>query len=793
MLLKAPGFTVIAIFTLALGIGANSAIFSVVDTVLLRPLPFKNPEQLVMIWAHSSQNPEEKDVASHPDFLDYKEQSQSFTSMANYTRAGTVLSGVGESQELEGIAVSSTIFEVLGVQPLLGRGYTADEDKTGAAPVVVLSYGLWKRAFGSDPKIVGQQVMLSRRSHTVLGVMPPGWKFPVVAEEVDYVTPLVPLIQAAATNRGSHSLSIVARLKPGGTLRQAEAEMNTIAARLAQQYPDTNTDRLISLVPLHEDIVGDVRPALLVLLAAVALVSLIACANVANLLLARAAVRSREMAIRTALGAGRMRIVRQLLAESLLLAVMGGCAGLLVASWGVDLLSALGPRDLPRISEVGINVSVCLFTLGISVLSTVAFGLVPALQASRGDVNEALQHGSKGSTSGRGNRIRSTLVISQVALSLLLLAGAGLLIKSFINLRATNPGFDPTKVLIMDLAVPRVKYPEAEKQIQFYAQLFPKLAALPGVQVVGGVNPMPFSGNSRGSTFFVAGQPPIPKGNHPAASHLTVVPGYFQAMSIPLLAGRVFNERDNKDAPKVVIVNEAFARKFLLKGNPIGQRVLIDRPEPEPFVCEVVGVVGDTRHDTLREPPAPEFYVPFPQNPERRVYLIFRTSLTNLDAQVARAVHEIDPDVFVPQLEPMQHLLSASLAEPRFNMILLGVFAGVALVLAAVGIYGVIAYSVTQRTKEIGIRMALGAQRADMLRMILRQSLGLVVIGLVIGLATAFAVTRLLASLLYGVGANDISIYLGVIFLLGAAALVASFVPARRAMKVNPIVALHYE
>jgi putative ABC transport system permease protein len=626
--------------------------------------------------------------------------------------------------------------------------------------------------------------------------MPPDWRFPVQGDATEYVTPLVPLVQTAVTNRGGHAFSLVARLKAGVGVQQAEAEMNAIAARLAQQYPDTNTDRLISVIPLHEDIVGEIRTALIVLLSAVALVLLIACANVANLLLARAAARNREMAIRTALGASRARIVRQLLAEGLLLALLGGAGGLLLAGWAVDLLRALGPQDVPRIGDIGIDITVCAFTLAISVLSTAAFGLVPALQLSRSDVSEALQHGSKGSTSGRGNRVRNALVISQVALSLLLLAGAGLLIKSFFNLRATSPGFDASKVLTADVTIPRVRYPEPDQQIQFHAKLLSKLAALPGVQAVGGVNPLPFSGNSRGSTFAIAGQPPIAVGNHPGASHLTVEPKYFQAMSIPILAGREFNEHDTKDSAKVLIVNEAFARKFLPNENPIGRQVIIDREKPNPPASEIVGVVGDSRHDTLREPPDPEFYEAFPQAPERRVNIVLRpaaANLTGLDTAFARAVHELDGDVFVPKLRPMAALLSESLAAPRFNMILLGVFAGVAMVLAAIGIYGVIAYSVTQRTKEIGIRMALGAQRTDMLRMILRQSLGLVVVGLMIGLATAFAVTRLLGSLLYGVGANDISIYLGVIFLLGAAALLASFVPARRAMKVDPIVALRYE
>ncbi|MBA3963961.1 MAG: ABC transporter permease [Chthoniobacterales bacterium] len=796
MLVKSPAFSAIAIITLALGIGANSAIFSVVNTVLLRPLPFKNPEQLVMLWAHNAASPRDKDVASIPDFLDYQQQSRSFSALAAYTRAGAILNRGNDSQELEGLAITPGVFDVLRVQPILGRAFTKDDDKTGAPLVVVITHSLWQRAFGGDPKIVGQQILFSGRSYTVLGVMPPGWRYPIEGTPIDYVVPLIPMVPQEVNSRGGHFATVLGRLKPGVTTKAAEAEMNAISSRLAQQFPDTDLDRIISIVGMHEDVVGEIRQALLVMLGAVVLVLLIACANVANLLLARAAARSREIAIRAALGAGRGRIVRQLLAESLLLALLGGCGGLVLAWWGVDLLRVMGPQDLPRVGEIGISSSVCAFTFALCVLSTLVFGLVPALQISRSDVSQALQQGAKGSTSGQGNRARSALVIAQVALSLLLLAGAGLLIKSFLQLRATNPGFDPARAVIADISLPRLHYSEADKQIRFFDQLMPKLAALPGLEAVGGVNPLPFSGNSRGSSFIIAGQSSLAKGEHPGASHLTVKPDYFRAMNIPLLAGRAFNERDNETAPKVIMVNAAFAKKFLPNENPIGHQIVIDRDDPNPPAWEIIGVVGDTHHDTLKEAPEPEFYVPFPQNPERRVYLVLRTAspnLTGLDSAVARAIHGIDPDVYLPRLRPLSSLLSESLAAPRFDMLLLAIFASVAMALAAIGIYGVIAYSVTQRTKEIGIRMALGAQRRDMLRMILRQSLTMVGIGLTIGLLAAFLGTRLLKSLLYGVSANDLTIYGTVVLLLSAAALLASYIPARRAMKVNPIVALHYE
>ncbi|HEX8280113.1 MAG TPA: ADOP family duplicated permease, partial [Chthoniobacterales bacterium] len=541
----------------------------------------------------------------------------------------------------------------------------------------------------------------------------------------------------------------------------------------------------------------DVRPALLILLGAVLLVLLIACANVANLLLARAAARSREIGIRTALGASRAAIVRQLLAESLLLALLGGAGGLLLAWWGVDLLSALGPRDVPRLAGIHVNATVCLFTLGLAVLSTLIFGLVPALQISRANVTDTLQQGAKGWTGGvHGARVRALLVVSQVSLSLLLLAGAGLLIKSFFNLRASNPGFDPSRVLVIQQIAPRSKYMEPEQQRRFYNQLLPKLGEIPGVEAIGGANPLPFSGDDSSSTFYIAGQPPIPRGKRPESSRLAITPGYLRALRIPLRSGRDFNERDTEKSPPVTIVNEAFMRRFLPNVNPIGQHVVIDLPDGSELPLEVVGVIGNTKHVELGETPAPEFFRPFLQDPARRLWVTLRMTHVNLaavNAAAKRAVQSIDPDVFVPPPQMMESLLAKKLAQPRFNMMLLGFFAAVATVLAAVGIYGVIAYSVTQRTREIGIRMALGAQRGQMLGLMLRQSLTLVTVGLVLGLLAALGVTRVMQTLLYGVGATDAATYLIVVAVLGGAALLASYIPARRAMQVDPMVALRYE
>jgi len=798
MLGKTPMFAVIAVLTLALGIGANSAIFSVVDTVLLRSLPFKDPERLVMAWARYVNDSGGRGVHSFPDYTDLRDQSRSFSGMASYTRTAGTLAQAEDAQALEGVAITPEIFDVLGVPPLLGRGFNQEEARDQGARVIVLTHPLWQRAFGGDQKILGQQIALSGRSYTVIGVMPPGWKFPIEDKHIDYVIPLQYLVASALTNRGSHFLSVVGRLKPGVQIQQAESELSAIAGRLSRQYPDTNMNfTSMSVVTLHSDVVGDVRPALMILLGAVVLVLLIACANVANLLLARAASRSREIAIRTALGASRLRVIRQLLCESLLLALMGGTAGLLLAWWGVDLLGAAGPQGLPHIAQIKVNFTVCAFTFVLALGSTVLFGLIPALQVSRPSVNESLQQGAKGSTGGlHTNRLRAFLVVSQVSLSLLLLAGAGLLIKSFFNLRATNPGFDPVRLMTMALTLPRARYPELDQQIRAHDAIMEKISAIPGVESAGAANPLPLSDNIANRSFTVSGAAPLPLGNHPGAGYLIVKPDYFLAMKIPVLKGRAFTRRETKDSPLVIMINEAFARKHFPDRDPIGQQVMVDTGGGTSATCEVIGVVGNSRHDSLAAPPGPEMYRPFPQDPTRTLDVVMRvvsTNLVGLQDDVKRAVHEVDKDLFVPQLEPMTTFLSTQLAQPRFNMLLLAVFAGVAMILAAIGIYGVIAYSVTQRTREIGIRMALGAQRAQMLSMVLRQSLTLVAVGIGIGFLVALGATRVMVTLLYGVGANDFSTYAVVIFLLGAAALLASYVPARRAMKVDPMVALRYE
>ena len=794
MLAKAPAFTAIAILTLALGIGANSAIFSVIDTVLLRPLPFSKPNQLIAVWSKVTAE-SDKETGSFPDYADIRDQSQTLDALFAYTRASTVLGTGNESSALQGLAVTSDIFRALAVRPFLGRTFTRDEEKADSY-VVVLAYEAWKRYFNSDRNIIGRQILLSLRPYTVIGVMPAGFHYPI-GVRCEYFNPLQPLVSDAVQNRASHFLRFVGRLKDGADVKQASAEIGAISARLEKQYPDTNTGRTYYAISLHQDLVGDVRPALLTVLAAVFFVLLIACANVANLLLARATQRRREIAIRTALGAGRARIVRQLLAEGFILALIGATGGLLLASWGIDLLRLFGPHDLPRLDEVAINGSVVAFTLAAAVLSTLLFAMMPALQVSRPNVNESLQEGNRGAIGPESHRLRALLVIAQVALSMLLLAGAGLLIKSFGNLRGTSPGFEPSRVAMIDLSLPRTKYSDPIRQREFFERLDSKLRNLPGVDAAGGAMPLPFSGNDRASSFWIAGRPDPGLGNHPNAGHLVIDGDYFRALRIPLLTGRTFSPRDNKDSLPVVMVNEAFVRKFFNGGNAIGEHILLDASEKEkPTALEIVGVVGNTRHESLAIEPIPEFYVPFEQDPDRRMHIVLRTSLeklSGLETAMRNAIHEVDRDIYFPGLTPMPQLIGTTLAQPRFNMMLLGCFAGVAMVLAAIGIYGVIAYTVAQRTKEIGIRMALGAQKIDMLTMILRQSFTVIGIGLLVGLFGALAVTRLMSSLLYGVSANDLSIYAVVTIVLSGAALVATYFPARRAMAVDPMVALRYE
>ncbi|MBD0372279.1 MAG: ABC transporter permease [Pyrinomonadaceae bacterium] len=799
MLVKSPGFTIVVVLALALGIGANSAIFSVVNSVLLRPLPFNEPQQLMMVWG-ASKNGEGADhiVLSVPDMQDLRSQSQTLEYVVPFYSSGTTLSSGGDdSERVFGAVSSADLFPALDIKPLMGRVFTREEDVPGGPPVVIISQNLWQRAFGSDPSIVGKEIKLGSKLVTVVGVMPASFRFPLQRERPDYWQPIStsPSYIATKDKRDTRSLRVLARLKPGVTMQQANEELATISRRLEEQYPDSNTGFALSVTPLHEDLVGQVRPALLVILGAVGFVLLIACANVANLLLARAASRQKEIAIRTALGAGRLRIVRQLLTESLLLAVMGGGLGLLLATWGLDLLVAASPSDLPRVKEIGLDTKVLAFTAAVSILTGLLFGLAPALSASRLDLNESLKEGSRGSTEGsRRNRLRSLLVVSEVALSLVLLVGAGLLIRSFISLLNTSPGFDAEAILTVDVPLSRAKYPEAGQQVTFVQQLLQRTKEVPGVASVAAVNILPLSGNGRESSFTIAGRPAPPQGQEPDAEASTVTPGYFRTMGIPLMRGRAFNEGDKKDAPPVVIISEALARMNFPGEDPLGKRLVI-RDDMPPF--EIVGVVGDIRHEKLETETHPEYYLSFYQIPERQVNLVVRAASpaepASLQMAVRNAIKQVDKDQLIWEMKTMEQWRAESVARRRFNMMLLGIFAALALLLAAVGIYGVMSYTVTQRTHEIGIRIALGAQTRDVIFMVVRQGMSLALLGIGAGLLAAFGVTRVMSSLLYGVTATDATTFAAVTLGLAGLALLACLIPALRATRVDPMTALRYE
>ena len=796
MLRKNPGFTLVAVVTLALGVGANTAIFSVVNAVLLRPLPYAHPSRLVTLWGKTANTGADRMPFSYPNFTDYKNQAQAFESAAAYDTDDAVLtSDDTEAESLSGARVTADLFPLLGVEPALGRVFSTEEDKAGGAAVVVISHGLWQRRYASDPQIVGRQIMLGERSTKVIGVMPRGFTFPVEEEKADYWVPLVadPSVAQLLSNRYGKFLTIVARLKPSVRLEQAEAEVSVIARRLEAQYPEANTGWSARLVPLQADIVGGVRPALLILLGAVALVLLIACANVANLLLARAGARGKEIAIRRALGAGRARIVRQLLTESLLLSLAGGGLGLLLAEWLVDVLVATGPADLPRLADVNLDSSVLGFTLAVSILTGLVFGLAPALRASKTDLSEPLKEGGRSSTDGaRGNSLRGLLVVSEVALSLMLLVGAGLLIKSFVRLLQADLGYQTERVLTASLSLSETKYPEPDQQAARYQQVLRRVASLPGVEAAGAASLLPLGGRDSYNVFRIEGRPPFAAGQEPSVRYQVVSPDYFRAMGIQLREGRSFNEGDTKDAPQVVMVNEAFARRHFSGEDPTGKRLSIGDEPPR----EIVGVVGSVRHRGLDEEPQPEFYVSYLQTPRRDLNLVVRTASTDpakLAASVHDAIKEVEKDQPVGGIRTMDALVAHSVAPRRFQMLLLGSFALIALVLAGVGIYGVMAYAVAQRRHEIGVRLALGAQRGDVIRLVVRQGMTLALVGAGLGLVGAFAGARVLGSLLYNVSAGDPWVFACVSALLILTAWLACYLPARRATGIDPMIALRHE
>jgi putative ABC transport system permease protein len=795
VLLKNPGFTAVAVIALAIGIGANSAIFSVVNTVLLRPLPYKDSERLVMVWEDDTKHGYPRDTPAAANYVDWRDQNKVFEGMAAIAEQSFNLTGVGEPERIVGRRVSANLFSLLGVAPQLGRAFLPEEDAPGAGRVVMLSYGLWQRRFGSDPALVGKPLTLNGEPHTVVGVMPKGFEFPTREDEL-----WVPIAftQQQAASRGNHYLEVIARLKPGVELEQAQAEMSTIASRLSQQYPEQNTELGAVVVPLHEQVVGDIKPALLVLLGAVGFVLLVACANVANLLLARAAVRQKEIALRVALGASRLRLIRQFLTESVLLAALGGVAGLLLALWGVNLLKAFIPENISQLKAISVDAKVLGFTLLVSMLTGFIFGLAPATQASSFNLNETLKEGGRDAASGaRGKRIRSLLVVAEVAVSLVLLIGAGLLINSFMRLRSVDPGFRADNLLTMNVLLPQQKYPEQARRTAFYDDLIRRVEALPGVRSASVTNwiPLVSQGDSVGVT--VEGQPDPGPGKTPIVVTRVVGPHYFKTMGVQLVRGRDFDERqDRLDAPAVVVISEATARRFWPDEDPVGKRLAPGRVTSPEDWCQVVGVVKDVHQFDLAAEPRPQMYFTYAQAEffaPRHLVVSTDVDPLSLAGTVRKTVWEIDRDQPVSNVSTMEDVLSDSLARQRFSMLLLGIFAGVALVLAAVGLYGVMSYTVAQRTREIGLRMALGAQQRDVLRLVVWQVLKLVLVGVAVGLVAAFALTRVMTSLLFGVSATDPATLATISAVLIAVALVASYVPARRATKVDPLIALRYE
>jgi putative ABC transport system permease protein len=798
MLVGGGAVTVIAIITLALGIGANTAIFSIVNGILLKPLPFERPRELVLIGERHGERPIS---VSWLNYLDWRTQNRVFADMGatngvflNLTRDGV------EPERLIGARVTASYFQTLGVPPLVGRTFTDVEDSAGGEPVAILNEPAWHRLFGGDPQVVGRVLTLNDTRYTVIGVMPA--EFTIQNPPIDAWVSLG-RVGTLMGNRANHSgTSVVARLKPGVTLDQARAEMNTIAGRLQQEYPDSNSNIGTIVDSLHERVVGqDLTQALLVLIGAVAFVLLIACANVANLLLSRGAARQREIAVRVALGAGRGRLLRQLLTESVLLAVAGGLLGVLLGAWGLRVLLAAVPDNLARVNTIRIDTTVLLFTTALTLLTGLIFGLAPALQVSKPDLNETLKEGGRaGSKGARAHRVRASLVVAQVALSLVLLVGAGLMLRSFARLQDSNPGIDPSGVVAAGVTLPGAKYQDEAVRRLFYRRVLDRLEATPGVQAAGAVTPLPLSMNGWQTSFAVEGYPSPEVGRFPVNDIARINPNYFRTMGIRLIRGRAFTWSDDENAPPVVIIDETFAKTWFANQDPIGKRIMINAGHPPPngpppAWSTIVGVVNHVKNYGIDQESRVEAYVPYLQSTLTQMTLVVKgtADVATVTQAMRQAVREADPTLPIFAVRTMDEYLERTLTSKRLMMLVLALFASVALTLAAVGIYGVMSYAVAQRTSEIGIRMALGAHPRDVLRLVVGQGLILTIVGLVLGLGAAFVLTRLMTALLFGVSATDTMTFAGVAVLLAAVAFLACWIPARRAARVDPLVALRYE